>query len=60
MKTYANDSVSQIKGSKNNRREFINRSILLGTLAGVGNIGFITSCKNETNEGGISCGRSYA
>jgi hemerythrin-like domain-containing protein len=51
MKTYANDSLSPIKGSKNNRRDFINRSIILGTLAGVGSIGFITDRKNETDEG---------
>ncbi len=51
MKTYANDSLSTIKGSKNSRREFINRSLILGTLAGVGSIGFITGCKNETDEG---------
>ena len=51
MKTYANDSLSPIKGSKNNRREFINRSIILGTLAGFGSISFITGCKYETNEG---------
>jgi hemerythrin-like domain-containing protein len=51
MKTDANDSLSPIKGSKNNRREFINRSIILGTFAGVGSIGFITGCKNESDEG---------
>jgi hemerythrin-like domain-containing protein len=51
MKTYANDSLSPVRGSKNNRREFINRSIILGTLAGVGSIGFLTGCKNESHEG---------
>jgi hemerythrin-like domain-containing protein len=51
MKTNANDSPSPINGSKNNRREFINRSFVLGTLAGVGGLGFITGCKNETDEG---------
>jgi len=51
MKTYANDSLNPVKGSKNNRREFINRSIILGTLAGIGSIGFTTGCKNEPDEG---------
>ena len=41
----------RLKNSKKNRREFINRSIILGTLAGVCSIGFITGCKNETDEG---------
>jgi len=40
MKTYDNESLNPFKGTKNNRREFINRSIILGTLAGVGSIGF--------------------
>ncbi len=51
MKNYVNDSRSPIKDSKNNRREFINRSIVLGTLAGAGGLGFITACKSETDEG---------
>jgi hemerythrin-like domain-containing protein len=51
MKTYDNDSPGPIKGSKNNRREFINRSIILGTLAGFGSIGFFTGCKREADEG---------
>jgi len=51
MKTYADDSFSQFKDSKNNRREFLNRSFVLGTLAGVGGLGFITGCKSETDEG---------
>jgi hemerythrin-like domain-containing protein len=51
MKTYSNDSLSPIKDSKNNRREFINKSIILGTIAGVGGLGFITGCKSETDEG---------
>lgn len=51
MKTYDKDSQSPIKSSKNNRREFINRGIILGTLTSVAGLGLITGCKNETDEG---------
>jgi hemerythrin-like domain-containing protein len=39
------------KGPKNNRREFINKSIILGTLTGAAGLSLITGCKNETDEG---------
>jgi hemerythrin-like domain-containing protein len=51
MKTYDNGSLSPNKGSKNNRREFINKSIILGTLTIVVGLGLITGCKNETDKG---------
>lgn len=51
MKTYDGDSQSPIKSSKNNRREFINRGIILGTLTGVAGLSLITGCKDELDEG---------
>jgi hemerythrin-like domain-containing protein len=51
MKTYDGDSQSPIKSSKNSRREFINRGIILGTLTGVAGLSLITGCKDETDEG---------
>jgi hypothetical protein len=51
MKTYDKDSQNPQESSKNNRREFINRGIILGTLTSVAGLGLITGCKNETDEG---------
>lgn len=51
MKTYEKDLQSPIKSSKNNRREFISRGIILGTITSVAGLGIITSCKKETDEG---------
>lgn len=51
MKTYDNDPINPLKNLKKNRREFINRSIILGTLTGVAGLGLVTGCKNETDEG---------
>jgi hemerythrin-like domain-containing protein len=39
------------KGPENNRREFINKSIILGTLTGIAGLSLIPGCKNETDEG---------
>lgn len=51
MKTYENDSINPGKNPKNNRREFINKSIILGTLTGIAGLSVITGCKNEKEEG---------
>ena len=51
METYDNGLPGPGKSSKNNRREFINRSITFGTLASVAGFGLIAGCKNETGEG---------
>jgi len=51
MKTYENDSIYPVKNPKNNRREFINKSIILGTLTGIAGLSVITGCKNEKEEG---------
>ncbi len=51
MKTYYNDSTNPHRDNKKNRREFIHRSIIVGTVAGVAGLGLVTGCKNETDEG---------
>jgi len=51
MKTYDKESRSLINTSKNNRREFINRGIILGTITSVAGLGLITGCKKEIDEG---------
>jgi hypothetical protein len=42
LKTYDGESFSANKGSKNNRREFFNKSITLGALTSVAGLGLIT------------------
>jgi hemerythrin-like domain-containing protein len=51
MKTYGNDSINPHRDHKNNRREFIHRSIIVGTAAGVVGLGLVSGCKSETDEG---------
>lgn len=51
MKTYDNDPINSGKNLKNSRREFVNRSIILGTLTGIAGLSVITGCKNEKDEG---------
>jgi hemerythrin-like domain-containing protein len=51
MKKYNDDSVNFPMNLKNGRREFINKSIILGTLTGLAGLGLVTGCKNETDEG---------
>ncbi len=51
MKNYDDDSINSQMKINNNRREFINRSIIFGTLGGIAGLGLVTGCKNETDEG---------
>jgi hemerythrin-like domain-containing protein len=51
MKTYNNDSLCPNEGSINNRREFINKGIIWGTLTSVAGLGLITGCREATDEG---------
>jgi hemerythrin-like domain-containing protein len=51
MKTYGAELSNHPESEKNSRREFINRSIILGTLTGIAGMGLVTGCRNETDEG---------
>ena len=51
MKTYDNISSGTFKYPENNRREFLKKGIVLGSLTSVAGLSLITGCKNETDEG---------
>ena len=50
MKTTSSKYLYPVKATGNNRREFIRKSIVLGTLTGVAGFSLITGCKDETGE----------
>ena len=47
METFNENKQSPVEGSENNRRAFLKKGILIGTLTGVSGLGLVTSCEEE-------------
>lgn len=47
MKTVSKNKRLLVEGSANNRRAFLKKGIILGTLTGITGMGLVTSCKEE-------------
>jgi hemerythrin-like domain-containing protein len=47
METSNEIKQSFVKGSENNRRDFLKKGIILGTLTGITGMGVVTACKEE-------------
>ena len=50
METFSKNNQLPVEGSENNRRAFLKKGILLGTLTGVTGLGLLISCKEEGKE----------
>src|SRR3989304_7201233 len=50
METFNENKQSPVEASENNRRAFLKKGILIGTLTGVSGLGLVTSCKEEGEE----------
>jgi len=51
MKALSKNSQFHVKGSENNRRDFLKKGVVLGTLAVIPGMGLMTACKEENEEG---------
>lgn len=47
METFSKNKQLPVEGSENNRRTFLKKGVLLGTLTGVTGLGLVTACKEE-------------
>ncbi|OFX26244.1 MAG: hemerythrin [Bacteroidetes bacterium GWA2_31_9b] len=47
METYSKNKQYPVKDSKNNRRDFLKKGIILGTLTGITGMGLVTACTEE-------------
>ncbi len=47
METLNENKQSLVKGFENNRRDFLKKGIILGTLTGIIGMGLVTACKEE-------------
>jgi hemerythrin-like domain-containing protein len=50
METFSKNKQRPIESSENNRRAFLKKGIILGTVAGLTGMGLINSCKEEGEE----------
>jgi hemerythrin-like domain-containing protein len=50
METFSKDKQLPVEGSENNRRAFLKKGIILGTLTGITGMVLVTSCKEEGEE----------
>lgn len=47
METFIKNKQFPVEGFENNRRDFLKKGIILGSLSGISGIGLVTSCKEE-------------
>ena len=47
METFIKNKQFPVEGFENNRRDFLKKGIILGSLSGISGMGLVTSCKEE-------------
>src|SRR6266540_807834 len=50
MEIFSKNKQRPVEGSSNNRRGFLKKGIILGTLTGITGMGLVTACKEEGEE----------